>query len=277
MAKITNKEIKAWYDQKHLSLGENAWRPYEAYPVFLDYLNVKAGRKLLDVGCGTGHLLKAAEQSGLETYGIDISDEAVKVARSVSPNSKIILGKGEDLKFSDNYFDYVTYIGSLEHFLNIKKGIEEMIRVAKNDAFFCIVVPNTNFLFWKFKNKKGTEQQDINETLLSLKQWGNIFINEGLVIFETYQDKWFMKKTKIFSSANPLGVVRRTIYKLIWFFLPLNFTYQFIFILRKKNKETEETMVRGKGLLKGAAKYFFRQSCLLSCQYQLRPYPWNWL
>jgi ubiquinone/menaquinone biosynthesis C-methylase UbiE len=234
MTKTTDEEIKAWYNQKHFSLGENAWRPYEAYPVFLDYLNVKTGRKLLDVGCGTGHLLKAAEQRGLETYGIDISDEAVKVAKRVSPNSEIMLGKGEDLTFSDNYFDYVTYIGSLEHFLNVNKGIKEMIRVAKNDAFFCIVVPNTNFLFWKFKSTKGTDQQDINETLLSLKQWKNIFNNEGLEIFKVYQDKWFMKKTKIFLSANILGIVKRSIYKLIWFFLPLNYAYQFIFILRKK-------------------------------------------
>jgi len=55
-------------------LGENAWRTFEAYPFFLDYLNVKSGEKLLDIGCGTGYLLKATDQRGLQTYGVDISE-----------------------------------------------------------------------------------------------------------------------------------------------------------------------------------------------------------
>lgn len=55
-----------------------------------------------------------------------------------------------------------------------------MIRVAKNDALFCIVVPNINYLFWKFKIKKGTQQQNINETLLSLNNEKIHFFNKGL-------------------------------------------------------------------------------------------------
>lgn len=230
---VSEKEIKNWYNQRHCSWGENAWRPYEAYPIFLDYLNVKIGKRLLDVGCGTGYLLKAADRRGLETYGVDISNEGVKIAQKVSPNSKILVGKGEELKFPDNFFDYVTCLGALEHFLNIEKGVREMGRVAKNGALFCIVVPNINFLFWKIKGRKGTKQQDINENLLSLKQWKNIFIKEGYEILKIYQDRWFMKKTNIFSSANPLGIVKRAIYKLVWIFLPLNYTYQFIFVLKK--------------------------------------------
>jgi ubiquinone/menaquinone biosynthesis C-methylase UbiE len=231
---VSEREIKAWYDQRHLSFGENAWRPFEAYSIFLDYLDVKAKRKLLDIGCGTGYLLRAANQKGLQTYGVDISGEGVRIAKKVSPDSQIIIGKGEDLRFPENSFDYITCIGSLEHFLDMKKGIKEMMKVGKKDALFCIVVPNINFLYWKFRRSKGTLQQDINENLLSLKQWKNLFIKEGLEILKIYQDKWFVKKINIFSSTNPLGIIKRMIYKLVCFFLPLNYTYQFIFILRKR-------------------------------------------
>jgi len=138
------------------------------------------------------------------------------------------------LKFPDKFFDYVTCLGALEHFLDMSKGVSKMVRVGKDNALFCIVVPNINYLFWKIRKIKGTEQQDINENLLSLKQWKDFFIHEELEILKIYQDRWFTKSMNIFSSNNPFGVIKRIMYKFVWVFIPLNYTYQFIFVLRKK-------------------------------------------
>lgn len=231
---VTEKQIKDWYNQRYHKKKENAWRPAVAYPIFLNYLNITPGGKLLDIGCGTGYLLNTAARRGLETYGIDISEEGVEIAKKVSPASQIAVGKGEELKFPDKFFDYVTCLGALEHFLDIGRGIKEIARVGKDNALFCIVVPNIDFLLWKISGKQGTEQQDINENLLSLEGWKNIFIENGLDVLKIYQDKWFMRKTNIFSSANPLGIIKRMIYKAAWIFLPLKYTYQFVFILKKK-------------------------------------------
>lgn len=230
-------EVKDWYNKRHIADGVKAWRPFESYPIFLDYLGAKPGKKTLDVGCGTGHLLKAADQRELETYGVDISEEGVKIAQKVSPNSKIIVGKGEELSFPNDFFDYVTCIGALEHFLDIGKGIQEMKRVAKAKALFCIVVPNSNFLYWKVKEKAGTEQRDISETLLTLEQWRDKFNKEGLEILKTYQDRWFVKEPIRFSSGNILKAIKKIVYKAVWLFLPLNYTYQFIFILKKNENK----------------------------------------
>ena len=228
---VSEENIKDWYNKKHLTKGKNAWRPYEAYSIFLDYLNVKPGKKLLDVGCGTGYLLKESNRRGLKTYGQDISNEAIKIAKKVSLNSKILVGKGENLRFPRNHFDYITCLGALEHFLDMEKGINEMVRVAKKEALFCIVVPNINCgIGWL----RGTEQQDINENLLSLKQWKNFFRKQGFEILRVHQDKWFMNQIKVLSSANPLRIMNRVIHKSIWKFLPLNYAYQFIFIMKKK-------------------------------------------
>jgi ubiquinone/menaquinone biosynthesis C-methylase UbiE len=226
----TEQEIKDWYNKRYASGGINSMRPYEAYLIFLDYLGINGiqkDKKLLDVSCGTGFLLRAASKRGLETYGTDISKEAVKIAQKTSPKSILSVGKGEDLKFNDNTFDYVTCLGSLEHFLDMNMGLFEMKRVAKKNTKFCIMVPNSKFIL----EQPGTEQQDINENLLSLKQWGDIFIKNGFKILNIYQDRWPIEQIHIFSSANPLGILKRIIYK---FFLPLNYTYQFIFILKKR-------------------------------------------
>jgi len=218
---VSQEEIKNWYNNRHINLKEHAWRPYEAFPLMLDYIKPEKGKKILDVGCGSGYLLKAASNQGLETYGIDISEEGVKVAQRISPNSHIQVCSGEDIKFEDETFDYIISIGVIEHFLDINKGVSEMKRVAKKDAKLCIIVPNINFLLWKLKKQKGTEQQDINETLLSLKQWKRIFEKQGLKIESIHQDKWFAR-----------GSLKNRIF---WKFLPLKYTYQFIFILRKTN------------------------------------------
>jgi ubiquinone/menaquinone biosynthesis C-methylase UbiE len=225
-------EIREWYDERHRRLGERAWRPPHAYALFLDYLDAVPGRRLLDVGCGTGYLLRAAEERGIETYGVDLSREGVKIARSIAPRSKIHVGRGEDLEFPDRFFDYVTCIGALEHFVDMGRGIREMVRVAKDGARFCVVVPNSNHLFWKI-GTRGTPQRDINERLLSLKEWGSIFTGEGLDISGVYQDRWFAEQISLFTSPNPLEIMKRALRKMLWGVLPLEFTYQFIFLMQK--------------------------------------------
>jgi len=228
---VTEQETKDWYNRKHTAKGEHAWRPAEAYPFFLNLVKVKPGGKMLDVGCGTGYLLKEADSRGLETYGIDISEEAVKIVRAVSPGSEVSVGSGENLEYPPDFFDYVFCLGALEHFIDMEKGLREIVRVGKRGALFCIMVPNINCFFWKNSDSRGTDQQDINERLLSLKQWKQFFAGEELEIVNIDQDRWFLKDIRIFSSANPLGIAKRAAYKML---LPLHYAYQFIFILEKQ-------------------------------------------
>lgn len=232
---ITEGKIRDWYNKKHTVMREKAWRPYEAYPVFLKYLNVKPGKNLLDIGCGTGYLLRAANAKKMNTYGVDISDKAIEITKKESPNSVVFAGEGESLSFESEKFNYITCLGALEHFLDMNKALQEMKRVAKRDARFLIMVPNVNNHFWKKSGKFGTAQQDINERLFSLQEWKNIFLKNGFKILHIYQDRWFMKNIKIFSSLNPLKIMKRLIGKLEWLLLPLDKTYQFIFIMQKDN------------------------------------------
>ena len=83
------------------------------------------GHALLDVGCGTGLLLKTAAAAGLQTYGLDLSDAAVAMSRKNSPTSQVVQGEGEHLPFADAQFDYVCCIGSLEHYADVERGLAE--------------------------------------------------------------------------------------------------------------------------------------------------------
>ncbi len=229
----TEQEIRQWYNTWVTERGEDAWRPARAYPVFLDLLEVQQGKRLLDVACGVGHLLSAAQERGLMAYGVDISDKSVEIARRVSPKSKIQVGRGEALPFSDSTFDYLTCLGALEHFLDMERGLREMVRVTKQQARLCVVVPNSGCLYWKFTGSKGTSQQDINEHLLSLEEWTALFAKAGLEVETVRHDTWLMDRIRIFDSFNPLRVLRNAVLKSSRLFLPVRHTYQFIFLLKK--------------------------------------------
>jgi len=228
--KVAKVEIKEYYERHHRERKEKSWRPFEAYRSIQKFLNMKKGKKLLDIGCGTGYLLKTAELKGLITYGIDLSKEAVNISKTIANNSQLSIADGEKLPFCDGCFDYVTCLGTLEHFLDANKGVQEMVRVSKNSATICIMVPNINFFGWEFQNK-GTRQ--INEFLLDLRGWSEILENNGLAIKKIYQDKWLINRTNLLEDKNPLRLLKRLFSKLRWTFLPLNLTYQFIFICGK--------------------------------------------
>lgn len=230
----TEKQVAEYYDSIYRKRGVNSMRPFEHYKKVLSRLNVAGGRKLLDVGVGTGHFLKAAQEAGLDVYGSDISAEAVKVTQGNVPEAHLAVAPGENLPFQSDFFDYVACLGSLEHFLDMDKGMEEMIRVAKPEARFIIIVPNSNYFLWKVRGEYGTKQRDLKETLMSYGEWKNFFGKHGLSVQNVYHDPWPWQSVKIFKYLNPWRIIRRAFYRFIWLFIPLNYTYQFVFILRKR-------------------------------------------
>ncbi len=226
-------KIKNFYNDLYGRKKEKTMRPFYVYKRWVEFFSPQEGNKIFDIGCGTGYFLKASEEKGLKTYGIDISDEAVKVAKEIARNSQIEVGEGENLKYPDNFFNYISCLGSLEHFTDLEKGLREMIRVAKKGAKFLIIVPNINYLWDKVVGKKGTIQRDYKEELKDLNSWKKLFNNYGLKIEKIVQDKYPAEIVKIFEYKNPVKILRRIIYRLIWVFMPLKYTYQFIFILKR--------------------------------------------
>ena len=233
------EDVKSWYNQHYAAKGLQSMRPAAAYPVFLDLLGATAGTRLLDVSCGTGSLLAAARDRAVDAVGVDLSDEAVKLAKRFAPSAEVAVGAGEALAFRDGSFDYVSCLGSLEHFLDMGKGLEEMKRVAKPAARFCIMVPNQDFIGWKVLGHQGTAQQDINEHLLPLKAWRQLFERHGLVVLRVVPDRWHAIRWR---SPPPNGgrhgaarFVIGPVLEAGWRLVPLRWQYQFVFVLANRS------------------------------------------
>jgi SAM-dependent methyltransferase len=88
-----------------------------------------AGKRVLDVGCGTGRLCAALEALGARTAGVDASAEMLAVARSRLPEGTALeQARAESLPFGDASFDRVTMQLSV-HLLDRPAAFAEAARV----------------------------------------------------------------------------------------------------------------------------------------------------
>lgn len=229
-------EVKVWYDRLYATKGLGSMRPREAYPGFLDVLEARRGARLLDVSCGAGFLLEAARTRGVHAFGVDLSAEAVRLAAQIAPDAGVAVSAGENLPFQRGTFTHVSCLGSLEHFVDMGQGLREMLRVSTSDARLCIMVPNGDFIGWKLLGRRGTAQQDINERLLPLSAWRQLFETNGLEIVRVLPDRWHAQKWRL--ARGPAGPGRRVLGALLelgWGVVPLRWQYQFIFVLRRRS------------------------------------------
>jgi ubiquinone/menaquinone biosynthesis C-methylase UbiE len=113
------------------------------YLWLLGLLSPQTGDRLLDVACGEGVLVKFAQARGVMAYGIDLSCTAIHRARQNITDGTLLVGDGTTLPFPDEAFDYVTCIGSLEHYMDPVAGAREIRRVLRVGGKACILLPNT--------------------------------------------------------------------------------------------------------------------------------------
>lgn len=109
-------------------------------------IGVQANQQVLDVACGVGEWLMACKELGATTSGVDLSEKAIMACQTAIHQGEYYSMPAESLPFEDDKFDVVTCLGSLEHFVDPSKALKEMIRVAKNDATFLLLIPNADFL-----------------------------------------------------------------------------------------------------------------------------------
>lgn len=137
---------------------EKVYKEYKHYGASLEYLPdiVKIFRRhkikrALDVGCGGGKHSFYLAKNSFEVYGIDLSEEAIKTARSEFKKQGYrgqfkVCSFAKKFPYKNNFFEAVISIRALNHGAEkeIDNCISEMERVLKPGGLIFVTVQKVN-------------------------------------------------------------------------------------------------------------------------------------
>lgn len=121
------------------------------------HYGLKAGDRILDIGCGKAFLLYDFTKvvDGLELHGIDLSEYAIGNAKE-EIRDRVQVGNATRLPWPDNYFDFVYSINTIHclHNYEMEKALQEMVRVSRGHKYICVEsyrneAEKANLLYWQ--------------------------------------------------------------------------------------------------------------------------------
>src|SRR5580692_2474658 len=120
----------ALYDDRHSFVWKKAGD-------LVDLLAPQPGERILDLGCGTGHLTAQIAARGADTLGLDASVSMIAQARQNYPKLKFALGDASAFRF-DEPFDAVFSNAALHWIPDAAGVIENVARALKPDGRFVL-------------------------------------------------------------------------------------------------------------------------------------------
>jgi len=138
MVKAKEYEYDYWDGDRRYGYGgyryiPDRWKPVAA--ALIDIYSLVPGSKVLDVGCGKGHLLYEMTRlvPGLEVTGFDISQHGLASAPDeIQP--QLFRYRAEDrYPYGDDAFDLVISLGCLHNLrlFELQSAVEEIERVGR--------------------------------------------------------------------------------------------------------------------------------------------------
>ena len=95
---------------------------------------------ILDVGCGTGRLLRRAATYWPEAqlFGVDPANGMLEVARRLTPSATLLEGEAEALPLPDASIDLAFSTISFHHWRDQEAGVREIARVLRPEGYFVL-------------------------------------------------------------------------------------------------------------------------------------------
>lgn len=156
--------------------------------------------KILDVGCGTGDTLVLLKKLGWDVHGLEIDNNAVKMAKEKGLMNVKLGGYKEIANFPDNYFDSIRLYHVIEHIPDPHDCLRLVYKKLKPGGEVILGTPNADSILSKVFGKF----------------WFNLDIPRHLFIFspktlsEIVKKEGFSHISTVFCSGD--GLFRSIIY-----------------------------------------------------------------
>lgn len=108
--------------------------------------------KILDIGCAHGFLLDEARKLGWEVKGLELNSGAAGYAVN-KLNLDVSEGSIMQAEFPENSFDFVTAIGTIEHFIDPVAVVSKINKILKPGGYLAVTTINTKGLVRLFDLK----------------------------------------------------------------------------------------------------------------------------
>ena len=136
------REIVDFYDRLYAGQAGNTWEEIAKRGSDFDaFVAELVGRepvaRYLDIGCGEGRLLAAVTAE--EKHGVDLSYRALLLARRTG-GVEVCVGFAEQLPYPSDYFDAVSSIGVMTHFIDDEAGTREIHRILRPGGHYVVGV-----------------------------------------------------------------------------------------------------------------------------------------
>ena len=157
-------DFSNWYERER----------HGGYHAMLDELQVEIARPyaenkdVLELGCGTGLILKEIAPIAQRAVGIDISPGMLDQARS--RGLEVLEGSVTDLPFDDQSFDFIYSFKVLAHVEQIDVAMNEVSRVLKPGGFAALEFYNKRSiraLIKKMKRPHAVSEQTTDEEVFT--------------------------------------------------------------------------------------------------------------
>jgi len=130
--------IEGWFAEKYDNFAKVILLDLYKEIAGLVIKHLKSG-KILEIGAGPGYLsIEIAKLGDFQITGLDISETMIEIARrnAQEAGADVVfkLGDASNMPFKDKTYDFIVSSGSLHHWKEPVKVINEMYRVLKTDG-----------------------------------------------------------------------------------------------------------------------------------------------
>lgn len=138
------------------------WNEHRARYVFARRFT--AGKRVLDIGCGSGYGTAELAHTAQSVDGIDIAPDAVAYARAQFPalNLQFTAASAAALPFAAGSFDVITCFEVIEHLENWKELLLEARRVLDEHGLLLISTPNKSY-YTESRGSEGANPYHVHE------------------------------------------------------------------------------------------------------------------